>query len=151
MKTNTKYFGEIEYGEDQVLTFPNGLYGFQDERKFLLLPFAGGNGTLFCLQSLTTPLLAFTLVDPFSLDPSYSPELTESELKDLVVENSQDLYFYSMCVVREPVGESTVNLRCPVAINGDTCTAVQAILEDDRYHMRHRLSDFPGQEEEPSC
>ena len=30
MKTATKYFGEIEYEQEEVLTFPKGLYGFED-------------------------------------------------------------------------------------------------------------------------
>ena len=78
MKTDTKYFGEIDYEEDQVLSFPKGLYGFEDERSFLLLPFSG-NKTLYALQSLTTPQLAFVLVDPFALLPEYAPVL-RSEL-----------------------------------------------------------------------
>ena len=38
MKTNTKYFGEIEYDEEAVLIFPKGLFGFEEEQRFLLLP-----------------------------------------------------------------------------------------------------------------
>ena len=150
MRTDTKYFGEIEYEEDQVLSFPKGLYGFEDEQRFLLLPFSG-NGTLFSLQSLTTPSLAFVVVDPFSLDMSYAPVLQPDELRELEVENSHDLYYYTMCVVREPVGDSTVNLKCPLAINGDTQVAMQVILEGGDYQMRHRLAEFEEQEGEPSC
>ena len=51
MKTNTKYFGEIEYDEEAVLIFPKGLFGFEEEQRFLLLPFSG-NGTLFSLQKI---------------------------------------------------------------------------------------------------
>ena len=39
MKLQTKYFGEIEYEESEILTFPVGLFGFEEEHQFLLLPF----------------------------------------------------------------------------------------------------------------
>lgn len=148
MKTDTKYFGEISYDPEDVLTFPKGLYGFEEEQSFLLLPFAG-NGALFSLQSLRTPQLAFVMMDPFSLDGSYAPVLQAEELATLGVEKSEDLYYYVMCVVREPVTESTVNLRCPVAINDDG-TGMQVILEDEGYHMRHLLSEF-GERGEAPC
>ena len=154
MKTDTKYFGEIAYEPEELLTFPKGLYGFEDERSFLLLPFAD-NGTLFSLQSVKTPQLAFILMDPFSLDGSYAPILQEDELGFLQAERSEDLFYYVMCVVKDPVPESTVNMRCPIAINDDG-TAIQVILENTSWHMRHQLSEFGRKdgvqrEEEPPC
>ena len=145
MKTDTKYFGEITYEQDELLTFPKGLYGFEDEQSFLLLPFAE-NGTLFSLQSVKTPQLSFILMDPFSLDGSYAPVLQADELQFLGAERSEDLFYYVMCVVKEPVPESTVNMRCPVAINDDG-TAIQVILENTAWHMRHRLGDFRREED----
>ena len=59
MKFETKYFGTVEVPPDEVITFPNGLFGFEEERSFLLLPFAGSDGNMLCLQSAATPSLAF--------------------------------------------------------------------------------------------
>ncbi len=148
MKTQTKYFGEIEYSQEDVLTFPQGMFGFEEERTFLLLPFSG-NGTLFSLQSLKTPELAFVAVDPFTLGIEYTPVLQPEELKALGVEGSHDLFYYTLCAVKNPAAVSTVNLKCPVAINGETRQAMQVILEDKRYGMRHLLSDIEKQEGAP--
>ena len=137
MKLQTKYFGEIEYDADDILTFPNGLYGFDNEREFLLIPFEGGDGTLLCLQSRVTSSLAFILMDPFALQPDYMPVLQKAELSALGVKDSGDLCYYVMCVVKQPVGDSTVNLKCPVAINPTTRVSVQVILDTDKYGMRH--------------
>ena len=41
MKTETKYFGEIEYEATDVLHFAKGIFAFEEEKRFLLLPFAG--------------------------------------------------------------------------------------------------------------
>lgn len=142
MKLQTKYFGEISYEEGDIITFPSGLFGFEEEHTFLLLPFEGSAGTLLCFQSVTTPALAFVVMDPFALRPDYAPELQPGELKSLGVEDSQDLGFYVLCVVKKPVSDSTVNLKCPVAIHPETRVAQQVILETDAYEMRHPLSEF---------
>ena len=141
MKTQTRYFGEIEYTKEDLLTFAKGLFGFEDEQSFLLLPFSDA-GTLFSLQSAKTPELAFTLMHPFSLAPNYAPVLSAEELKALGVEKSEDLYYYVMCTVKEPVGESTVNMKCPVAIDPDSRRGLQTILDGDTWEMRHKLVDF---------
>lgn len=146
----TKYFGEIDCPEENKLCFPEGLFGFEEEKEFFLLPFEGGEGTLLCFQSAATPGLAFVAMNPFSLKPDYAPVLADKELEALGVERSEDLCFYTLCAVREPVGDSTVNLRCPVAVNDQARKAMQVILEEGSYHMRHLLSEF-GRKEEPVC
>lgn len=142
MKLSTKYFGEVEYHEEDVLTFPKGLFAFEEETEFLLLPFSGSSGTLLCLQSARTPHLAFVVMNPFSLDGSYAPVLQPEELEYLGVKDSTELCYYVLCGVKNPVSSSTVNLQCPIAINDGTRRCMQVILESDRYTMRHLLAEF---------
>ena len=149
MKLQSKYFGEIEYLDEDVISFPAGLFGFEDEHQFLLLPFEGSAGTLLCFQSIQTPALAFVAMDPFALMPDYTPVLQPNELKDLGVSDSQELGFYVLCVVKTPVSDSTVNLKCPVAIHPETRVARQVILEADAYEMRHPLDQFGSREGAP--
>jgi len=148
LKIETKYFGELDCEENELLVFPKGLFGFEEERRFLLLPFSGEGG-LYSLQSAATPRLSFVVMDPFALKPDYAPVLQGEELRELAVERSEDLYYYVLCAVKNPVADSTVNMKCPIAINGETRHAVQVILEDGAYHMRHRLAEFEGGK--PSC
>ena len=150
MKLQTKYFGEIDYEAGESIAFPDGLFGFEDEREFLLLPFEGSAGTLLCFQSVHTPALAFVAMDPFALHPDYAPVLQPQELNALGVSDSQGLGYYVLCVVKKPVSDSTVNLKCPVAINPDTRVARQVILETGDYEMRHPLAQF-GTEEGGPC
>ena len=151
MRLKTKYFGEIDCQEEEKLHFPQGLFGFEEEKDFFLLPFEGSGESLLCFQSAVTPGLAFVAMNPFSLDPNYAPKLTPGELADMEVEHSEDLCFYALCVVRSPVGDSTVNLRCPVAVNDRTRRAMQVILGDDGLHMRHLLSEFGEKAGDAPC
>ena len=150
VKVQTKYFGQIDYEAGDIITFPAGLFGFEEEHEFLLLPFEGSAGSLLCFQSIHTSALAFVAMDPFALLPSYTPVLQPHELKELGVDDSQELGFYVLCVVKKPVDQSTVNLKCPVAIHPDTRVARQVILETDNYGMRHPLAQF-GKEEGAVC
>ena len=86
MRLQTKYFGEIDCPEEEVLRFPEGLFGFEEEKAFYLLPFEGGGGSLLCFQSSVTPGLAFVAMNPFCLKPDYAPKLAPGELKALGVE-----------------------------------------------------------------
>lgn len=147
----TKYFGQLDCPEEEMIRFPRGLFGFEEERAFFLLPFQGSGGSLLCFQSAVTPHLAFVAMNPFSLKPDYAPVLTAEELRELEVERSEDLCFYALCVVRSPVAESTVNLRCPVAVNDRTRRAMQVILEGETYHMHHLLSEFGPQRGGDPC
>lgn len=148
MKIDTKYFGQVECEPADLLTFPKGLFGFEEEREFLLIPFPG-EGSLYSFQSVKTPGLAFVAVDPFKLLEGYAPVLQPAELSELGVTESTDLFFYALCAVKSPAGDSTVNLRCPIAINGDSRRAMQVILEDRQYGMRHLLRDAKRREDEP--
>jgi len=148
LKAETKYFGEVEYIEEDVLHFVRGMFGFEDEKRFLVLHFSEDNN-LLCLQSLNTPSLAFVMINPFTLHTSYAPVLQPEELKLLQVNESCELFFYALCAVKEPVSNSTVNLKCPIAIHDEARIAMQVILEDNTFGMRHLLSEFEIQEESP--
>ncbi|MEG1684215.1 MAG: flagellar assembly protein FliW, partial [Oscillospiraceae bacterium] len=120
MQLSTKYFGTIDCDAEDILHFKNGLFGFDEETEFMLLPFEGSDGTLLSLQSVHTPALAFTAMNPFPLQPDYTPVLLPGELTALGVEDSHDLAYFVLCVVKQPVADSTVNLKCPVVINEDS-------------------------------
>lgn len=149
MKLQTKYFGEIEYEADETLTFPAGMFGFEEEHSFLLLPFDGSHGNMLCLQSTATPALAFIVLDPFALKPDYAPVLRKPELQQFGVADAGELGFYVLCAVKKPVSNSTVNLRCPLVVHPETRVARQVIME--QYEMRHPLSEFGSGEGAVPC
>lgn len=145
MIIKTKHFGEIQLEENMILHFENGVFGFEDENEFVLLQFSKEDEFLLSLQSVKTPYLAFTVVNPFMLMPEYKPVLSEKDLEYMKAEKSEDLCFYSMCTIKKPISESTINFRCPIVINDRTKSAIQIILED--YEMRFQLSKLEKRRE----
>ena len=147
----TKYFGEVDCDESELFHFPLGLPGFEDEHSFLIIPFEDSNGNMFSLQSATTPSLSFIVMDPFTLDPTYEPELSASELRELGAAQWQELTYGVLCAPKNPISTSTVNLRCPIVVHLDTRQGKQIVMDSTRYQMRHLLSEFGQQEGHTSC
>lgn len=142
MKINTKYYGEIEYEENELLTFPDGLFGFSQYHAYLPLAMDEEDTSMLILQSTDDPYVAFFLIDPLSLLPSYSPVLTPEELSFLGVKSSDDLSYYSICTVKKDYLDNTVNLKCPLVINPDTRKGLQVILSHADYGYHEPLRAF---------
>ena len=140
---NTKYFGEINVDEKEVITFKPGLFGFEDKTKFVLLSFLDENGessedSLMCLQSTEDPQLAFIIMNPYYIVAEYDPyKGAEKDLKDIELGETTKHTVYCIAVIRDNFEESTINLKCPIVINLENKNAKQIILEDSGYSMRH--------------
>ncbi len=137
METNTRYFGTMPYTQEEVITFADGIFGFEENKNYLLIRFENENGGLLCLQNLEDAHLAFIVANPFIFLPEYQPNPTKADLEKLNPSSEDVLLFYNICVINEEIEKSTMNLRCPLMINGETRKAAQIILEDDRYAFKH--------------
>jgi flagellar assembly factor FliW len=142
METNTKYFGTIPYTEEEVITFENGIFGFEEQKRYLLIRFEEDNAGLLCLQNLEDAQLAFIVANPFVFLPDYNPQVAEADLKKLGNPAPESLAFYTTCVLAEDMSRSTTNLRCPLVINGETKQAVQVILEDTAYGFKQPFHEL---------
>lgn len=139
---NTKYFGKFFYKEDECITFPHGLFGFENYHDYILIPFTEGEDSTFCLQSIKDETLAFIIINPFLYIPEYTPVVSENDKKIVEIQNENDLSFYIICVMRDTIEESTANLKCPIVVNPHNRLAHQIILEDSNYGFRHSFQSF---------
>ncbi|MGN1349857.1 MAG: flagellar assembly protein FliW [Anaerovoracaceae bacterium] len=140
MKLRTKYFGEMDYEESEIITFPEGLFGFEEEDQYLLIRFDDEDDTLLSLQSVKTPQLAFVVVNPFRLMPDYDPYVPDADMEFLQVNNQELVAIYAIAVVGDELAQTMVNLRAPLVINGTTRIGRQVILEDTKYSFRHTFA-----------
>ena len=135
MKIDTKYYGEMDYTKDELVVFPDGLFGFSQYHDYLPLSMEEDDSSLLILQSVDEPYVAFFLIDAAALFPSYSPVLLPEELS-----------YYVICAVKKDYLDGTVNLKCPLAINPDTRKGIQVILSNADYDYRHTLRSLLGKE-----
>ncbi len=136
MELETKYFSTLQYEEDEVIFFPEGLFGFESYQRFILIRFENQNTSLICLQSVDEANIAFVMINPYHFLPKYEVALPEDE------GNPEESAVYTICVLQESVPESTANLRCPIVINTKTRLAKQIILENTEYPFKYPFKDL---------
>ena len=140
-KVYTSRFGEIEVDEQKIVRFKNGIPAFEDEHEFIILPYEEESPYYF-MQSLTTPDLAFLLTIPFLFFPDYSFELDDESIKELDIQNQENVFYYSMVTIPNgSIRYMTANLVAPIVLNGANMQAKQVVLEKSNYTTKHRL--FP--------
>jgi len=148
MRIKTKFFGEIEIGEEQVILFPFGIYGFENHHRFVLLhDEEDGSGIFRWLQSADEELLCFTVLEPGLICGDYTPKLPETNLKKLGADKEGDLLYLVITVLYDEIEKSTVNLLSPIVINPANQIAAQIILESGEpqnagYKTKHKIFDF---------
>src|SRR3989304_2604800 len=84
MILNTSGFGEVEIDEDKIIRFPQGIPGFADSKRYIILDHPNGPDVPFkCLHSVDDADLAFVITDPLLFNCDYNPDLDEDDLKEL--------------------------------------------------------------------
>jgi len=129
----TSRFGEITIDRDKIITMAVPFLGFPDDRQFVLVPH-GEKSPFWWLQSVSNKDLAFVVIQPAVLSPDYKPEIPQQYLKELRVEDANDLEL--LIILTIPPGrpeEMTANLLGPVALNAAEKIARQLLLDPNRY------------------
>ncbi len=104
-------YGMVEYQEEDLLIFRDGLFGFPQLTRYLLLRMNDEDDSILLMLSVEESKVVFVLINPFFLTPDYSPVLAPEELACLESEDSGELSYYAICVVQNDYLENTVNLK----------------------------------------
>ena len=140
MKYPSTRFGEFEVTDNEILNCPDGLYGFEQETQFALLPFDSNiDSPLQWLQSLTTPELAFVVTDPAPFVPDYEVTLTAEDRLTIGLGKDEKFYTRVVVTVPEDYRRMTGNLLAPLVIHPRLNTAKQVVLTCPDYNTRHPL------------
>ena len=133
-------FGTLEINDDSVLTFPSGLLGFPESRRYVILDH-DTEAPFKWLQSLDEPALAFVIIDPDLLLADYHIELAGDALAEVQGNEESDLATAVILTIpSEDPGRMTANLRGPLLMNQRTKLCKQLVLSDE-FPTRHPL--FP--------
>jgi flagellar assembly factor FliW len=132
----TKYHGEIEINNEEILHFEKGIPGFLDEKEFVILPLSDDQ-TFSIMQSVNTPYVAFVISSPFNFFKDYEFKLEDAVLEELEIKAEKDVLVFSILSVGDPFETTTANLQAPVIVNSSNHQAKQMILNDQRYNTKH--------------
>lgn len=139
-KIKTIRFGEVTFGDGDILTFPRGIPAFEDMHRWILV--GDEDNAIKWLQNADDGSLALPVTTPDVVRPDYNARIPED---DLILVGSMDPADLALLIVVSipdlAPWEMTANLRAPILLNLKNRKAVQVIALNEEYPIRHTI--FP--------
>lgn len=136
MKLLSPAHGNLEFSETDVVRFPEGMIGFPDSHRYLILhnpetePFRP-------LQSVDIPHLAFVTIDPRLIWKDYSVSITVEDMRSLELDKADEVTMLVVVILPEDYSQATANLKAPVLINHKRMLGRQVILPESAPYSHH--------------
>jgi flagellar assembly factor FliW len=124
-----------------ALTFPNGLIGCQDWKRFVLLSDDEEELPVAYLQSIDEPSVRLLVTDPRLIVSGYAARLSDEDGAGLGHPASDNTVLYCTLTIN-PDGMITANLLGPLVINSSTRIGRQVVLSDSNYSTRHPVAQL---------
>lgn len=122
---------DIPVDPDRVFTFPAGLGGFEQCKRYTLFH-EEGKPTVFWLQSLDDPDLCFSVVPPDLLNLEYQIELSTADTDLLELTDTSDaivvVIIYRDAATESGGGKIAANTRSPLVLNTRSRLGMQKML-----------------------
>ncbi len=128
----------LSYEESDIITFDEGLIGFPQLRRVVLVRQSDIEPFLW-LVPLDDERLAFLVVDPRTLVADYEAHVPRDVRARLALDADDRVLMLCMVVMRADPRRSTVNLRAPVLIAARAMRGLQTILADSSYRVDQPL------------
>ncbi|GAA5171278.1 flagellar assembly protein FliW [Viridibacterium curvum] len=132
MRIESPRFGSLEVDAEKLISFPAGLPGFEDCKRFTLLEMEITSGPgIGVLQSVEHPEIAFSVAEPDQFGLHYEFALSEDEEALLRISRSEDVAV--LLILRRNEGPDSeppvkANLMAPLVINMANRTGLQKVI-----------------------
>ncbi|MDP1569104.1 MAG: flagellar assembly protein FliW [Vicinamibacterales bacterium] len=131
-------FGDFETDRSSVIAFPEGLPGFEQCRRFVVIA-ADDIAPLQCLHAVDGPPASFLTIDPRLVLPGYRCQLSAHDATRLGATEGSALLWLSIVTV-QPDGVALANLRAPIVINPATMAGFQLMPHNTLYPLRQPIT-----------
>jgi flagellar assembly factor FliW len=131
-------FGTFEVASDQVVTFPSGIPGFEECRRFVVLS-APEIAPMQCLHAVEGPATSFLVVDPRHVLTDYRAVLTQTDFMRLAADETTPLLWLAVVSI-DADGAAYVNLRAPIVVNPQRMLGYQVMPHSSLYPLRQPLA-----------
>lgn len=147
MEIKTTRFGQVEIDEDLVITLPEGILGFDDFKRYIILDHFDKESPFKWFQSIDDPSLAFVITDPLLFVPEYKAKVAKEEIKGIELSDVSKALIVVIVNIKMDHSEITINLQGPIVVNPDKRLAKQVIIKESDYPIRHVI--FSKTQKEP--
>ncbi|HBB41916.1 MAG TPA: flagellar assembly protein FliW [Treponema sp.] len=139
MQVKTKASGIVEVPEEHIITIPAGLFGFEEYTEFAL--YDSSYTPFVWLQSTKEPSLAFLMIDPFVVCPSYETDIDDRELSKIHITDPSQVLVMTLVTVPGNGKAVTANFLGPLIINKSTREGMQVVLNDSKWPTKYDLME----------
>jgi flagellar assembly factor FliW len=137
MKFVSSRLGEITFDEDKVITFPEGIPGFNDFKKYIILQ-KEDNNIFFIMHSIENKDLAFIITSPFLFKLDYMFQLSADDYKFLNITKIDEIAIFAITKI-DKEKNIFINLKAPLCINFQSKRGKQVILYDKDYPAAYKI------------
>lgn len=134
MKIDTKAKGEMDIPEDNLISVPEGIFGFEDYTKYALID--SDYEPFIWLQSTENKDVAFLIVDPFLICSTYETDIDDETLSKIGIKKPEDIIIMTIVTVPSKGKKITANFAGPLVINKNSRECMQVILNDNRWSTK---------------
>ena len=126
MLVKTRFFGEVDIEDEKILTFDNGIMGFEDMKRWTLIYDIekGSEGPISWFQSLDMAELALPVINPYTVTAVYEPVVEDELLKPLGEFKDEELVTF---------------LTIPILINPVNRKGIQVIVNNEDYPIKFSI------------
>jgi len=131
---------EMEIDPNTLISFPNGLPGLEDCKRFKLFH-SGDDPIVFWLHSVDDPDVVLSLTDPDFLHFFYEMTLSDEEVSVLQAEANDELQI-AVVLSRQEINSMDApsaiqaNIKSPIVINVSKRIALQKSLTNQEFSIR---------------
>ncbi len=121
----TSRFGVVEIPEEKIIDFPEGIPGFQQIKRYILMDYK--DTPLKWLQAVDDPDVAFIVVEPQLINPDFNVSVDEQTKTLLELRDEDDLAV--LVIIRREGDQLIANLQYPLFFNSVLMRGMQACFD----------------------
>jgi flagellar assembly factor FliW len=131
--------GELEVDENDIIYFEEGLPGFENLKKFIILTLKETYPIMW-LVSLEDELVSFPIIEPKLVKIDYEVKIPQELGEKLGIKSEDEAAVFSiMTIPHDNPEDATINLKAPIIVSKTSNRGIQYIL--DNYDLKHSIKD----------
>lgn len=146
MIVKTPYFGNLEYEENDIIRFEEGILGFDQLHDYILVLNPDEDLPFHYLQSTEDSDLMFIATSPYLFVENYDFDLPSTVVESLKIQAIEDIAVYCLTVIPNETSQTSINLKAPLVINMKNRLAKQ-VLMDEKFRLKYFIFDKKLNEE----
>ncbi len=125
MNIETKWLGNVEVSDEQIIVLKEGFFGFEEYHEFAMID--SGTPPFVCLESIVKGGPSFIVIDPFIFRPDYEIDIDDEVTKAIDLSSPTDALVFALVTIPGQDLPITANLQGPLVINKKNRLAMQVV------------------------